>query len=269
MRPPRVLFLSKSSGFEHPAIARKGRTSHVDNVLEKLAAANTIGLVSAKDASLVTASELANIEAVVFYTTGDLTQRGTKEGLFGGDGEPPMGPNGVSDLIQWVEQGGAFLGFHSAADTFHDASGAASPYIKLLGGEFLTHGQIFPGKLRIVDPDHPTMAHIPKDWTLADEWYVFKNYNVDRIHVIALLETSSDPLKQETYKRPPYPVIWCSEVEKGRVFYNVLGHREETWDDPVFQQAFIDALYWAVGRTPLDAEPNFKVVMPEAAAKPK
>ena len=126
--PPRVLFLSKSSGFEHPSIARtNGRASHVDTVLEKIAAANNFGLVSTKDASLITAAELANLEAVVLYTTGDLTQAGTKKGLFGGDGETPMRADGVADLIGWVENGGALLGFHSAADTFHDPSGAPSP----------------------------------------------------------------------------------------------------------------------------------------------
>ena len=173
-----------------------------------------------------------------------------------------MKPDGVADLIAWVENGGALLGFHSAADTFHDPSGAPSPYVRLLGGEFLTHGRQFPGKLRIVDTDHPTMAHVPQDWTLMEEWYAFKNMNVDRVHVLALLDTSSDPYKQEAYKREPYPVIWCASVGKGRVFYNAMGHREETWDDPKFQQAFVDALYWAVGKTPLDAEPNFKVVVP-------
>lgn len=268
--PPRVLFLSKSSGYEHSSIARgEGRSSHVDRVLEKLAATHVFGLVAAKDASLITASELANIDAVIFYTTGDLTQPGSKDGLFGGDGEPPMKSEGVADLIRWVEEGGAFLGFHPAADTFHDPSGKPSPYIELLGGEFLTHGQLFAGRLRIVDPDHPTMAHVPQAWTWMDEWYVFKNYNVDRIHVLALLETSSDPLGQETYKRPPYPVIWCAAVGRGRVYYNVMGHREETWDDPTFQRAFLDALYWAVGRTPLAAEPNFKVVVPAPAAASK
>jgi type 1 glutamine amidotransferase len=84
-----------------------------------------------------------------------------------------------------------------------------------------------------------------------------------------LLDTASDPLGQETYKRPPYPAIWCSAVGKGRVFYNVMGHREETWDNPVFQQAFLDALNWALGKTPLDAEPNFKVVVPAAPAQSK
>ena len=263
--PPRVLFISKSSGFEHSSITRTaGRASHVDTVLEKIAATNNFGLVSTKDASLITAAELANLEAVVLYTTGDLTQAGTKQGLFGGDGETPMKAEGVADLIAWVENGGALLGFHPAADTFHDPSGAPSPYIRLLGGEFLTHGREFAGKLRVVDSDHPTMAHIPQDWTMMDEWYAFKNMNVDRVHVLALLDTSSDPYGQEAYKRDPYPVIWCASVGKGRVFYNAMGHREETWDDPKFQQAFVDALYWAVGKTPLDAEPNFKMVVPSS-----
>ena len=262
----RVLFLSKSSGFEHSSIARRhGHASPVDEVLKQIAGANDWGLVSTKNASLISAAELANLDAVVFYTTGDLTQAGTKQGLFGGDGETPMKPDGVADLTRWVENGGALLGFHSAADTFHDPSGAPSPYIRLLGGEFLTHGRQFPGKLRVVDADHPTMAHIPQDWTLLDEWYAFKNMDVERVHVLALLDTSSDPYGQETYKREPYPVIWCASVGKGRVFYNAMGHREETWDDPRFQQAFVDALNWAVGKAPLDAEPNFESVVPSSA----
>ena len=264
--PPRVLFLSKSSGYEHTSIAHAGEgKSHVEGVLEKLAAEHSFKLISTKDASLIRAEELANLDVVVFYTTGDLTRPGTGKGLFGGDGQPPMSASGVADLMRWVEGGGALMGFHPAADTFHDPSGKPSPYIQLLGGEFLTHGEMFPGRLRIVDPDHPTMAHIPRDWTVMDEWYVFKNMNVDRVHVLALLEPSSDPHGQKVYERAPYPAIWCSAVGKGRVFYSAMGHREDVWDNPIFQQAFIDALHWAVGKTPLEAEPNWKLVVPEAA----
>jgi type 1 glutamine amidotransferase len=230
-----------------------------------MASQHSFELVATKDAGLIRSDELAKYDAVLFYTTGDLTQPGTGEGLFGGDGEPAMGPDGVQDLVAWVENGGAFLGFHSATDTFHDPSGAPSPYIEVLGGEFLTHGRQFPGKLDVVDPDHSTMAHIPKSWTLLDEWYVFKNVAVERVHVLALLDTSSDPYDQEVYDRDPYPAIWCSSVGKGRVYYNAMGHREETWDDRVFQQAFLDALNWATGKTALDAEPNYRSVVPAAS----
>jgi type 1 glutamine amidotransferase len=264
--PARVLFLSKSSGYEHSSISRrKSEKSHVERVLEGLAAEHSFRLMATKDASLIRADELAQFDVVVFYTTGDLARAGTGKGLFGGDGQPPMEPSGVGDLARWVEHGGALMGFHSAADTFHDPTGEPSPYIELLGGEFLTHGEVFPGTLRIVDADHATMVHIPQDWTVMDEWYVFKNMNVDRVHVLALLDPASDLHGQKAYDRPAYPVIWCSSVGKGRVFYNAMGHREEVWDDPVFQQAFIDALDWALGRAPLDAEPNWRLVVPEAS----
>lgn len=260
---PRVLFLSKSSGFQHSAITRAdGAPSHVERVLTALAQREGWDLTSTKDASSITASRLANVDAVVFYTTGDLTQSGSGEGLFGGDGEPGMESSGVADLIRFVENGGAFLGFHSATDTFHDPSGAASPYVDLIGGEFAGHGAQFEGTLRIVDTSHPATASLPQGWTVRDEWYTFKNLASDRMHVLALLETGPQREKQKLYDRPDYPVIWCLERGRGRVFYNAMGHREDVWDRDVFQRAFVDALRWAMGRGPAGAAPNFAEVSP-------
>ena len=33
----------------------------------------------------------------------------------------------------------------------------------------------------------------------------------------------------------------------GRVFYTALGHRQEVWQDPRFQQHLLGALRWALG----------------------
>ena len=259
---PRVLFLSKSAGFEHSVIARKDGPSHVERVLQEVADKHGFELELSKDASLIRAQDLERFDAVVFFTTGDLTQEGRGEGLFGGDQNPPMAATGVEDLRQWVEAGGAFLGFHSATDTFHGPDDSDSPYIRLLGGEFLTHGRQFEGRLRVVDPGHPAVSHIPAGWTVLDEWYVFKNLDRDSMHVLALLETASEPYGQSTYDRSDYPVIWCKSVGSGRVFYNAMGHREDVWDREIFQQAFVDALNWALGKTQLRAEPNFAEVTP-------
>jgi len=259
---PRVLFLSKSSGFQHSAITRDGESpSHVERVLQGVAERLGIDMVSTKDASRIRADVLAELDAVVFYTTGDLTEAGDGEGVFGGDGQPPMGEQGIADLTAWVEAGGAFLGFHSATDTFHDSSGRPSPYVRLLGGEFLTHGRQFDGTLRVVDEAHPAMRSIPQGWTVLDEWYVFKNFAEDRMHVLALLDTASQRQAQEMYDRPDYPVIWCAAVGLGRVFYNAMGHREDVWDRKEFQSAFVDSLNWALGTTPLAAAPNFTEVI--------
>jgi len=259
---PRVLFLSKSSGYEHSVIARQDGPSHVETVLAAVAKANGFELQSTKDAGSIDAETLEGYDAVVFYTTGDLTEAGSGEGLFGGDGEPAMTASGVADLRAWVEKGGAFLGFHSAADTFHSADGSPSPYIDLLGGEFLRHGRQFEGRLKIVDTDHPAMASVPQGWTVLDEWYAFKNLSSDAMHVLALLETGSDSFEQELYDLPDYPVIWCRAFGAGRVFYNAMGHREDVWDRAPFQAAFVDALNWALGLSELGAGPNFAEVVP-------
>lgn len=249
--------MSKSSGFEHASIAREDGPSHVELVLARIAEEHGFDLVSTKDAGLISSAGLKSFDAVVFYTTGDLTERGGGDGLFAGDGEPAMSETGVAELRAWIEAGGGFLGFHPASDTFHGPGDTVSPYTDLLGGQFLGHGRQFEGHLRIVDPEHPTMARIPADWTVKDEWYTFKNVREESMHVLALLDTSSDAFEQEIYDRDDYPVIWCRSFGAGRVFYNAMGHREDVWDNEIFQRAFVDALHWAIGKSDLEAAPNF------------
>ena len=246
--PLKVLFLSKSSGFVHPVIAGKdGAPSTAEAVLQKLADSEGFELQSTKDASLINEAFLAQIDAVVFYTSGDLTVAGEGSGLFGGDAETAMGPNGLTELIQWIESGGALLGFHSASDTFHGEEGTVSPFIELLGGEFRVHGAQFTGTLEIVDPSHPTAAHLPRE-PVRDEWYLFMNMNPD-VHVVANLDPGSARTEQaRLYDVENYPVVWTRSPGSGRVFYNAMGHRPDVWQREDFQQAFLDALYWATKR---------------------
>ncbi|MEX2015134.1 MAG: ThuA domain-containing protein [Candidatus Hydrogenedentales bacterium] len=255
---PRVLFFSKSSGFEHPVISyKKAQPSHAEHVLQKLADENGVELTATKDGSLINAENLANFNLVIFYTTGNLFEGGT-------DGQPPLPADGLDALIAWVENGGGFMGFHSAADTFgkHDPE-QEGKFIKLLGGEFGGHGAQFEGKLVVVDADHSVAANIPEGHADHDEWYTFINLNEGEMHVVALMDPGAERGKQEMYDRPNYPVIWTMGKGAGRVYYNAMGHREDVWDDATFQQMVVDAAGWALGEGELDSEPNFKEVVPE------
>jgi type 1 glutamine amidotransferase len=51
-------------------------------------------------------------------------------------------------------------------------------------------------------------------------------------------------------------MAWCRDYGKGRVFYTALGHREEVWRDPRFQQMLVHAIKWATGEVPGDATPS-------------
>ena len=52
-----------------------------------------------------------------------------------------------------------------------------------------------------------------------------------------------------------FPVAWAHQYGRGRVFYSTLGHAAETWDDPVLQQMYFQAIRWALGLVPGDAAP--------------
>lgn len=253
----RVLYLTKSSGFEHSAVKREGGSlSYSERVLTKLCEDNNWKIECTKDASKINPDNLKNYDVVIFYTTGDLTQPGT-------DGQPPMKPEDAKEFLNWVKNGGGFIGIHSANDSFHSEGDKVSEYVEMLGGEFETHGQQFKGKVVVVDKGHPALGNFPEVWETMEEWYIMKNLNKEKMHVLALLDPGEERNKQKMYDRPSYPIIWCIEYGKGRVVYNGLGHREDVWDSKEFQELLRAHILWASGQGPTNAEPNYDKVVPK------
>lgn len=261
----RILFLNKSEGFEHSPIAMKDGVSYAGKILAKLASENDATIKETKDASLINAENLKNYDLVILYTQGDLTKPSK-------DGGAPMDPKGIDALLQWVKDGGAIMGYHSATDTLRVSSdGQATPYIKMMGAEFRTHGDQFEGTVKVVDPTHPAMKSIPQDWKLMEEWYAFANFNKESMHVMALLDPGAAREKQEKiYGGPDYPIIWCSAYGKGKVYFNALGHREDVWDNPLFQKSIVDAAEWVLDKdnmNPAYTKPNYDEVVPKDEPK--
>ena len=111
--PKKVLFFSKSQGFEHDMIKEHGgKMSAAAKILQELGEKNNIEFTFSKDGSLFTPENIAKYDAFCFYTTGDLTQTGT-------DGNPPMSKEGKEAFLQAIHDGKGFVGIHSATDTFH------------------------------------------------------------------------------------------------------------------------------------------------------
>jgi type 1 glutamine amidotransferase len=71
----------------------------------------------------------------------------------------------------------------------------------------------------------------------------------------------SGPVRE--YNRPNYPMTWARNHGKGRVFYTSMGHREDVWENPMYQGLLLGALGWATGRVDADIEPNIRKVTPE------
>ena len=70
------------------------------------------------------------------------------------------------------------------------------------------------------------------------------------------------------YQRPPYPATWARKHGKGRVFYTSMGHREDVWTNPIFQDILTGGVSWAVGNVEADVTPNFGTAAPGALTNP-
>jgi type 1 glutamine amidotransferase len=201
---------------------------------------------------MIDSASLAAFDLVIFFTSGDLTIPGT-------DGEPPMAASGEEDLLDWIESGGGFIGFHSASTTFPTVvPEPVSPYLAALGGEFDQHGTQFSGTLRTYDASHPAIAGFPAAWFALEEWYLFKFMDWTRVHALALFDPGNEGQIQPMYDVDPFPLVWCTTLGSGRIYYTGLAHNATTWSNAEFRASITAAIDWALGVGATQAGANFR-----------
>ena len=273
----KVLFFSKSSNFEHAVIKQKdGQPSFVENVLTQIGPKNGIEFTYSKDGSLFAPDYLAQFDAFMFYTSGDLTAAGK-------DGNPPMTPQGKQAFLDAIKGGKGFVGVHSASDTFHTGEtdktntnqprtwryknngDKADPYVRMLGAEFIIHSVQQVVTLGVADPKFPGLTTLGSKFTIMDEWYSQADFSHD-LHVLLVQETAG--MKGPPYQRPPYPQTWARTHGQGRVFYTSMGHREDVWTNPIFQGILFGGLAWTTRTVDADVTPNIEQVTPDCWTLP-
>ena len=268
----KVLFFSKSSGFEHSVIQRhNGEPSFAEKLLQQWGPEENVEFTFSKDGSLFNPEYLAQFDAYWFHTTGILTETGT-------DKNPPMSPEGKQAFLDAIHKGKGFIGTHCAADTFHspnynneatryqdDPPAQRDPYITMLGGEFIIHGAQQKSRMIPGDRRFPGLENFPEDFNPLEEWYSLKNFAPD-LDVILVQDTQG--MKGPMYQRPPYPATWARRHGKGRVFYTNMGHREDVWTNPVFKQVVFGGLHWATGGLGARIHTNLHQATPGAGQNP-
>jgi type 1 glutamine amidotransferase len=260
------LMFTRSQGYEHSVIKRKGdELGHAEKILTELGQQHGFEVTCTKDGRVFVSDEFPKYDAFVFYTTGDLTQEAK-------DGSPAIPPEGKVAFLKAIAAGKGFVGSHCASDTFHSTGDRAKnqdkeqldPYIAMLGGEFIKHGAQQKSWMRVIDPNFPGAKGL-KDFELAEEWYSLKNFAAD-LHVVLVQDTEG--MKGAEYERPKYPATWARLHDQGRVFYTSMGHREDVWTNPLFQELFLGGLAWACKNVDADVKPNLAQAAPEASKTP-
>jgi len=257
----KVLYFSRSAGFEHDAVKLKdGQPSISDRTLTELGGKHGFEVVCTKDGRVFD-GDLDQYNAIVFYTSGDLSKPDKA-------GTPPMSPEGKQKLLQKIAAGKGFVGLHAATDSFHSQGPAnqnqaeVDPYIAMIGGEFIVHGAQQEATIRAASPGFPGVKEFGEVQKLNEEWYTLKNFAKD-LHVILIED--NEGMKGDCYQRPPFPCTWARMHRKGRVFYTSFGHRDDIWTNPRVQGIILGGLAWAMGNVDVDVKANIDEVAPKAS----
>jgi type 1 glutamine amidotransferase len=228
-----LLVIGEEKGYRHEAV------SHAMATIERLGTESGLWETTLRtDTEVLTkkkleynAKNLNDFDAVLFYTGGDLEM----------DGQQKV------DFISFIhDDGKGFIGVHSAAITFVDWP----EYGDMIGGYYDEHPWLtFDAPIIVEDPSFPGMQQWPRSFVLRDEIYQMRNYSRSKVRVLMRLDVSKLDMKNKNVHRTDgdFAVTWAKMYGKGRVYYTTLGHVEENWDKPEFQQMITEAITWAMG----------------------
>ena len=265
----RLLFFTKSAGFQHSVVTRDGtELAYAERIMMELGKKHNLDVHCSKDGRIFD-KDYEQFDGYFFFTTLDLTTVGT-------DGQPAMSVQGKRNFLESISNGKGFAGSHSASDTFHTEGEAfknqstLDPYIQMIGGEFIRHGRQQEATMKIVSDSFPGLPKtngktIDPSFRLNDEWYSLKNFAKD-MHVILVQDTEG--MQDDDYKRPIYPATWARSHGKGRVFYTSMGHREDVWPNPLFESILMGGLNWTLGRMKAEIPSNLEATCPGAFTLP-
>ena len=169
-----------------------------------------------------------------------------------------------ADLVRYVNEGGGIGGIHGTPW----ASRNWDEFAEMIGAQSAPH-RIENGILKVYDKNNPIVRPFNyEDLPFREEYYRFEDQGNgrlrwDKVRVLLIVDLdekvpASTDKPWTGYKRPDkvYPVAWIREYGKGRVFYNSMGHMNETFMKPEIVGHFLAGMQYILGDVDANATPN-------------
>lgn len=145
---------------------------------------------------------------------------------------------------RYIQSGGGLVGIHSVVGTERKWEW----FKQLVGGTFVWHPKFQKYKIKVLDPQHPTVENIPTVWEKEDECYFMKEiYPGIKVTMAHDLE-SLDPEQKERIDESSipysklYPAVWHQSFDGGYVWVTALGHHIKDYEDPLFMQHILQGI---------------------------
>jgi type 1 glutamine amidotransferase len=198
-----------------------------EETMVELGKKNGFDVICSQDARAeITPEKLKEVDAIWFYTTGELLLSETQK----------------EALLAFVRSGKGFGGCHCATDTLYKWQA----YGELIGAYFDGHPWHQKVTVLVEDKNHASTKHLGDSFVITDEIYQFRGpYDRNKLHVLMKLDLTG--LKPGKRSDNDNALAWTNTYGNGRVFYTALGHRDEVWRDPRFQQHVVGGLRYMFG----------------------
>lgn len=173
------------------------------------------------------------------------------------------------NLLDFVSQGGGFIGIHAAAATFVQwPEYWQFPAFGQMLGAYEDGGH--PWKpdetitLKVEEPDHPlTCMFENRNFQIQDEVFQFRApYSRDNLRILLTIDiekTDMNPARRflpERHADKDFAMSWIREYGKGRVFYTSLGHNSFIYWNPPVLEHILAGIQYALGDLKADATPS-------------
>ena len=235
---PQVLVWGGAYGFRHSSITQG------ELAFTQLAQGGKFDVRVTENPAELTMAVLRNVDVLVWVST---------------TGKPPFSEQQREDIIRWSACGGGNMGFHAALD----ADYGWAEHAELFGAQFDSHPKgAGSGEARMLVED--SKSPITAGWKgkssfmMDDEYYRWRT--AKRVPGISLprqapgtdvllsLDESTvggDIQKGPTAYERRQPIAWTKTFrDKGRVYYNNMGHSDSTWSDPAFRTSLVNGVDW-------------------------
>ncbi len=132
----------------------------------------------------------------------------------------------LATLQKYVSEGGGILAIHSATASFKDCPA----YFEILGGRFLTHGEV--RRFELIPTEEDKLFADFERFEMRDELYLHQLDPQIQVHFFTQIDRES------------IPVVWSSSYGAGRVFYAMPGHCNASLNHPAYQRLLLRGLAW-------------------------